>query len=792
MLSRRDFILTGSALASMPMLEGWGAAGLPLVDGASHHTISLNRNWTVARMSSAMPQHTSLDGAQSPQFTLPHCVSQLSWQRWDPSSWEDLWLYQRSLEIPQGLLGSRLFLHFDRVMTNAITRVNGHSLPQHLGGFLPFEHEITNLVAGPVNSLSIAVDSRWTNVPPSGSPKGPASIDYMLPGGICGSAELRAVPQTFIKDVWAKPVSVLTPDRRLEVTCNIDSALAAPLPVSLVATLQQGERIVARVSRSVEIMQNRQDVSLVLSDLKTVMLWDVDQPHLYDLVVTLFAGKSRLHTYRVRVGFREARFELNGFFLNGRRLQLFGLNRHELYPYVGFAAPDRAHRHDAEYLRHRLNCNIVRCSHYPQSKAFLNACDELGLLVWEEIPGWQYIGDDNWQDVALQNVEDMIRRDRNHPSIVIWGVRINESANDPDFYRRTSEMAKSLDDSRPTSGTMTPSSRKDWRERWHQDVFAFDDYHAAADGSVGIEEPIVGFPYLIAEAVGQYAYGTAKNFSRKYRRAGDPVEQAEQALLHAEAHSRAGAFSNCCGVMAWCGFDYASLINAYSGVKCPGVVDIFRIPKLGAAFYLAQVDPTVRVVIEPSFYWDFGPRTPAGPGYKSLIFSNCNRIEVFLDGRKHASLKPERDAFPNLRYPPFVADLSVDGTRKPELRIDGYVGNLLSLSRSFSSDSSTDRLSLSADDAVIKADGSDATRVVFGATDKYGASRPFVEGEVKLNIDGPGIIVGDNPFSFADSGGVGAIWIKNREDQEGRIAIHAKHTFLGSNSLVIHSRKTLV
>jgi beta-galactosidase len=375
---------------------------------------------------------------------------------------------------------------------------------------------------------------------------------------------------------------------------------------------------------------------------------------------------------------------------------------------------------------------------------------------------------------------------------VIWGVRINESANDPDFYRRTSEMAKSLDDSRPTSGTMTPSSRKDWRERWHQDVFAFDDYHAAADGSVGIEEPIVGFPYLIAEAVGQYAYGTAKNFSRKYRRAGDPVEQAEQALLHAEAHSRAGAFSNCCGVMAWCGFDYASLINAYSGVKCPGVVDIFRIPKLGAAFYLAQVDPKVRVVIEPSFYWDFGPRTPAGPGYKSLIFSNCNRIEVFLDGRKHASLKPERDAFPNLRYPPFVADLSVDGTRKPELRIDGYVGNLLSLSRSFSSDSSTDRLSLSADDAVIKADGSDATRVVFGATDKYGASRPFVEGEVKLNIDGPGIIVGDNPFSFADSGGVGAIWIKNREDQEGRIAIHAKHTFLGSNSLVIHSRKTLV
>lgn len=169
------------------------------MEGASRHKILLNDKWTVARMSKAMPQQTSLDRGQLQQVTLPHCVSHLSWQRWDPSSWEDIWLYQRSLEIPRELLGSRLFLHFDRVMAKATVVVNGHSLPQHLGGFLPFEPEITNLVTGPANSLSIAVDSRWSNVPPSGSPKGAASIDYMLPGGICGSAELRAVPQIFIK-----------------------------------------------------------------------------------------------------------------------------------------------------------------------------------------------------------------------------------------------------------------------------------------------------------------------------------------------------------------------------------------------------------------------------------------------------------------------------------------------------------------------------------------------------------------------------------------------------------------
>jgi beta-galactosidase len=792
MFSRRDFIFAGGAFASMPLAASPRETGLSPTDGLSRHTISLNSKWTVTRISSVATQQEQLDQRRLPQVTLPHCVSELSWKNWDPLSWEDRWLYERSLEIPQELLSSRLFLRFDRIMAKATPAVNGHSLPQHLGGFLPFEHEITDLVIGPVNSLSIAVDARWSNVPPSGSPKGPASIDYMLPGGISGSATLRAVPQIFIKDVFAKPVSVLTSDRRLEITCNLDSAVSVPTAVRLVATLQSGNRIVSRISRNVDVLQSRQDVSLILDDLKSVMLWDIDRPVLYDLVVALFVGKSHVHTYNVRVGFRDARFNLDGFFLNGKRLQLFGLNRHELYPYVGFAAANRAQRHDAAYLRHQLNCNIVRCSHYPQSQAFLNACDELGLLVWEEIPGWQYIGDQSWQDVALQNVEDMVRRDRNHPSIVIWGVRINESANDPDLYRRTSEIAKSLDDSRPTSGTMTPSSKKDWRGRWHQDVFAFDDYHAAADGSVGMEEPIQGVPYLIAEAVGQYSYGTARNFSRKYRRAGDPIEQAEQALLHAEAHSRAGAFPNCSGVIAWCGFDYASLINAYSGVKCPGVADVFRIPKLGAAFYLAQVDPAVRVVIEPSFYWDFGPPTPAGPGKRSAIFSNCDRIEVFIDGKPLGSVKPERDAFPNLRYPPFFVDLSFNSADEPELRIDGYVGNVLSLSRSFSSDRSTDRLLLAADDAVIGADGSDATRVVFGAVDKYGAPRPFVEGEVRFDVDGPAMIIGDNPFHFVDSGGVGAIWIKGREDQVGRIALHAHHTLLGSQSLVIQSTKSRI
>ena len=142
--------------------------------------------------------------------------------------------------------------------------------------------------------------------------------------------------------------------------------------------------------------------------------------------------------------FREARFTVDGFFLNGRRLQLFGLDRHEIYPYVGGAMPGRVMRRDAEILKKEFNCNIVRCSHYPQSEAFLDACDELGLMAWEEPPGWGYLGDEAWKDLVVRDVKQMIRRDRNHAAIVIWGVRVNESANDQSLYRRTTAAAKLL------------------------------------------------------------------------------------------------------------------------------------------------------------------------------------------------------------------------------------------------------------------------------------------------------------------------------------------------------------
>ncbi len=778
----------GVAAFSVLGSRAFGAVnGLPVSSGPAARTLRLDRDWKFGGKFDGSGLASAFDDSAYEQVVIPHCVTNLSWQNWDPADWEKVWIYRRHFDLPAELMHGRVFLRFDGVMVGATPVINGHALPQHLGGYLPSRFEITEWIRNTGNVLAVVVDSRWSNVPPEGAPVGPKRIDYLEPGGIFRSVQLEIVPDAFISDVFAKPVKVLDAGRRIDVECTIDAGGDVTGPGELAVELRDGDRVISRIHKQVKIQKaGIVEEDLTLSDLGNVRLWDVDSPNLYHVVATLTMNGTPVHDYTVRTGLRDARFELDGFYLNGKRLQIFGLDRHELFPYVGFAMPRRVMRHDAEILRKKFNCNMVRCSHYPQSEAFMDACDELGLMAWEEVPGWGYLGDDSWKELLVRDVRNMVIRDRNHPAVVIWGVRVNESQNDPPLYKRTRELARSLDDSRQTSGTMTPGSRKTWKTEWHQDVFAFDDYHADPNGGVGIRKPVEDYPYLITEAVGQFNYSHPKEgFNVTYRRTGDVEVQTSQAIWHAQAHSRAAEDKRICGVIAWCGYDYGSLMNAYHHVKCPGVADIFRIPKLGASFYLAQGSVEKGAVIEPDFYWSFGPKTPHGPGKNAAIFSNCERLELYVAGRPHSVLHPDKSSYPNLAHPPFFADLDVDGSENPDLRIDGYVGDKLLVSRSFSSDAGQDRFVLEADEREILGDGADATRVVLMVTDKFGTPRLDGGGDVDFNMTGPGVIVGDNPFDLRQSGGVGAVWIKSLPGSQGIVRLTASHSALGVKSLDI-------
>ena len=199
--------------------------------------------------------------------------------------------------------------------------------------------------------------------------------------------------------------------------------------------------------------------------------------------------------------------------VNDKLIKIRGANRHQSYPYVGYAMPKRAQYEDAELIK-ELGFNAVRTSHYPQSPDFLDKCDELGLLVFEEIPGWQNVGDESWQAIAVENVKDMIIRDKNHPSIILWGVRINESGDYHDFYTKTNEIAHELDPYRQTGGVRCfPHSEL------LEDVYTYNDFvNTGGDTYLRNKCDVTASskPYLVTE-YGGHMFPT-KSFDNETRR----------------------------------------------------------------------------------------------------------------------------------------------------------------------------------------------------------------------------------------------------------------------------------
>ena len=247
------------------------------------------------------------------------------------------------------------------------------------------------------------------------------------------------------------------------------------------------------------------------------------------------------------VGFREAKFTPDGFFLNDKRIKLIGLNRHQNYPYVGCAMPDSAQKEDAEILKTKLGCNIVRTSHYPDSEAFLSRCDEIGLLVVDEIPGWQYIGkDEAWRNNFQYFVEAMVEKERNHPSLIAYGTRIDESPDDDELYSKAVNFVHQANPSRPCLGV-----RNFKTSHCLEDIYAYNDFSCGSlDHGLDPRKSVTGAknkPLLISEHNGHMFPTKQIDF---------PMRRLEHALRHLKVMDDAYADDTICGAIGWCAFDY--------------------------------------------------------------------------------------------------------------------------------------------------------------------------------------------------------------------------------------------
>ena len=443
--------------------------------------IYMNDGWRFTEHFSEKLTEAGFDDSALEIVRLPHTCREVPFHYFDEEIYQMVSGYRRVLSVPESWKGKRVLLTLEGAAHESEVFLNGKKVGEHRCGYTAFTLDVSkSLNYGAENVLAVKVDSRETlNIPPFGY-----VVDYMTYGGIYREVYLDIKNQNYLKDVFVH--SQVETGAQPEVRAITELAFrqeAEGCRIRQFIRRKPGNpKIDTEKKRSVYAKAEGEYRRILEQEVRGkkwhtefpvegVELWDINHPVLYEIRTELVKDGEILDEYVVTYGFRKAEFRADGFYLNDRKQKLRGLNRHQSYPYVGYAMPRSMQEMDADILKWELGLNAVRTSHYPQSHYFLNRCDELGLLVFTEMPGWQYIGDEDWQNQALKNVRDMVRQYRNHTSVVLWGVRINESQDNDSFYRRTNAAARKLDPWRPTGGV-----RFHKKSSLLEDVYTYNDF----------------------------------------------------------------------------------------------------------------------------------------------------------------------------------------------------------------------------------------------------------------------------------------------------------------------------
>ena len=552
---------------------------------------------------------------------LPHTAKEIPYNYINCRDYQMVCGYRKIFTAPGDWQGKKLILRFDGAAHEATVFCNGERVGYHACGYTAFCVDITDFVRlGGENVIDVRLNTRESlNIPPFGF-----VIDYLCYGGLYREVTLEVKDPEYIKEVLIENTGLREIRVRIASECG-----------SLVTDIvdNSGAVISSAVGKAFEF------------NVPEAELWSVDSPALYTARVRAMRGGECVNEKSIRFGFRTVKFKSDGFYLNGERLKIRGLNRHQAYAYVGYAMPRSVQELDAEILKNELGVNAVRTSHYPQSQHFISRCDELGLLVFTEIPGWQHIGDEDWKRQAVKNTDEMVRQYMHHPSIMLWGVRINESQDCDELYRRTNAVAHTLDSGRQTSGV-----RYIEKSRLLEDVYAYNDFsHCGDNAGLKPKKSVTAKKhngYLVSECNG-HMFPT-KAFD-------DERHRLSHALRHAKVLDAMYADDDISGIFPWCMFDYNTHqdFGSGDGICYHGVMDMFRNPKLASAVYASQSEDKPCCVVSSSM--DIGEH-PAGDIGRVYVFTNADCVRLYKDGVFVREFAPSRDEYPALPHPPVIID----------------------------------------------------------------------------------------------------------------------------------------
>lgn len=666
--------------------------------------IDFNKGWTF-----------SLDSlfSKSDLVNVPHTP------RVEPlvvnDQWQGTMWYKKGFE--HNLKNEELvFLKFEGVMHEADVWLNGQHLAHHLGGYLPFTVNLAKALKDGKNEIKIRVNNEDNSLVPPGKPL--SGLDFNFYGGIYRDVELVTKNNVHISDpILADKVG----GGGLLVHFSNISEESATCDVKVHAINQFEEEkevyaefilkdtdgnIVNQLSEATKIGVG-QDAELKLSiDIDNPKLWGTTTPHLYTLTTKLYCDDQIVDAVTERVGIRKVELNKEGFFLNGNKMYIRGTNRHQEYPYVGYAISNEANYRDAIKIK-QAGFDFVRLSHYPQDESFLDACDELGLLVMNAIPGWQFYQEGEFVNNSFKDIRDMVRRDRNHPSIVFWETSLNESGMTEEYMIKANKILK---EELPFPDTYSAG----WIDHTSFDLYIPARQHSKPP-NYWTDYVKEGRKIFIAEygdweyyaqnaGFNQKAFKDLKEEERTSRQLREHGEKRllQQALNFQEAANSNRQGENTIGHANWVMFDYN---RGYSDdLEASGISDIFRIPKFANYFYQSQRPPSESVkfrgfdiggpMVKIASYWDKDSPT------EITVYSNCEEVALYLNGSLIDKKVSKSDSYSShLEHPPFI--FKIPGYLPGKLLAKGYFNGKEVVTDSVISPGKGKKIKISADKAGI-------------------------------------------------------------------------------------------
>jgi len=761
-------------------------------DSAFMAQVKFNEGWEFTLSADSSAAFNAESGLLWEKVRLPHTpvIEPLVVN----NQWQGICWYRKDFVLPANAEGKRLFLRFEGAMNVADVWVNGVKKTRHLGGYLPFVIDFTDeAVPDSLNHVIVRLDN--TDNPITG-PKPLKQLDYNTYGGLYRDVFLIMENTVFITDpifenrpgsggIFVSYPGVSREKAVIRVQTHVKNTGDGDQDIVISHIILKGNDVILKYESPGRELKAKSDAEFVEDiTLPSPDLWSPASPNLYKLVTHVSTGNRLLDTDTTRIGIRRFDIRQDHFSINGEEMFLRGVNRHQEYPYIGYALSNEAQYRDAQKIK-EAGFDYVRLSHYPHSPAFMDACDELGLVVVDAIPGWQFFNENEaFKTQVIQTCRDMIHRDRNHACVMAWEVSLNESWMPEGFIDQAVAAAH---EEYPGDQCFTAG----WMN-YGYDIFLQARQHRLQH----YETP--GKPYIVSE-YGDWEYFAMnaglnqdkwQNLVPEERSSRQPLEAGEKRLLQQasnieEAHNdnfNTPAFADGYWVM----FDYN---RGYADdLETSGIMTIFRVPKFSYYFFQSQRDADEVSSLFPSgpmvyiaSWWD------ENSSANVRVFSNCEEVELSLNGVLISRQKPDTGRISNnLAHPPFT--FRMDKFHPGTLVASGYIEGEKAAQDTVVTPGEPKTLKLVCDESgrPPKAGCNDAAFIYATIVDENGQRVPLNGEMVKFSVSGDATVINPGSMASSEAGIATALIIIG--DKPGEISIQASVTGLSPAKLRIKSQ----